>query len=398
MLAIPRSLSLFICLSLALACKSQKAQPPAPAAAPAPVAAAPAPEKPRIGLVLGLGGRGDQSFNDSALRGLELWAGGLKYEGGGYKPATPEELKASLGPELAQREPPITPLGITPTVLQSQVAEDYEPNLRLMMDQDVPLTIAVGFMLENAVEVTAQRHPDKQFLFVDSPLFNAANEPYSLPNVRAVTYRAEEGCFLAGALAGLATKGGKIGFVGGMEIPLVKQYEAGFRAGVAATNPKAMVVSSYTGSFTNFAMGKQVGQDIVLKGADVIFAAAGVDGLGAIQAVKEARDTGKELFVIGVDSDQFHLAPKAMLTTVLKRVDLTIYESVRDRLQGRFKAGLLSLGVKESGIALAPVRLDFPGKEEALRKVEELKAKIIAGEIQIPTHPSQLQDKSTARP
>jgi basic membrane protein A len=398
MLAIPRSLSLFICLSLALACKSQKAQPPAPAVAPAPVAAAPAPEKPRIGLVLGLGGRGDQSFNDSALRGLELWAGGLKYEGGGYKPATPEELKASLGPELAQREPPITPLGITPTVLQSQVAEDYEPNLRLMMDQDVSLTIAVGFMLENAVEVTAQRHPDKQFLFVDSPLFNAANEPYSLPNVRAVTYRAEEGCFLAGALAGLATRGGKIGFVGGMEIPLVKQYEAGFRAGVAATNSKATVVSIYTGSFTNFAVGKQVGQDIVLKGADVIFAAAGVDGLGAIQAVKEARDAGKELFVIGVDSDQFHLAPKAMLTTVLKRVDLTIYESVRDRLQGRFKGGLLSLGVKEGGIALAPVRLDFPGKEEALRKVEELKAKIIAGEIQIPTHPSQLQDKSTTRP
>lgn len=142
MLAIPRSLSLFVCLSLALACKSQKEQPPAPAAAPAPVAVAPAPVKPRIGLVLGLGGRGDQSFNDSALRGLELWAGGLKYEAGGYKPATPEELKASLGPELAQREPPITPLGITPTLLQSQVAEDYEPNLRLMMDQDVSLTIS----------------------------------------------------------------------------------------------------------------------------------------------------------------------------------------------------------------------------------------------------------------
>jgi basic membrane protein A len=267
-----------------------------------------------------------------------------------------------------------------------------------MMDQDVSLTIAVGFMLEPAVEVTAQRHPDKEFLFVDSPLFNAASEPYSLPNVRAVTYRAEEGYFLAGALAGLATRGGKIGFVGGMEIPLVKQYEAGFRAGVAVTNPKATVVSSYTGSFTNFAMGKQVGQDIVLKGTDVIFAAAGVDGLGAIQAVKEARDAGKELFVIGVDSDQYHLAPKAMLTTVLKRVDLTIYEGVRDRLQGRFKGGLLSLGLKEGGIALASVRLDFPGKEEALSKLEELKAKIIAGEIQIPSHPSKLQDKRSAAP
>jgi basic membrane protein A len=398
MLQISRSLSVFVSLSLVLACKSQKEEPPAPAKAPAPAAAAPAPEKPKIGLVLGLGGRGDQSFNDSALRGLEMWAAGTKYEEHAYKQATPEELQASLGPELAKRTPAITPLGVTPTVVQSQVPEDYEPNLQLMMEQGVSLTVAVGFMLENAVETVAQRHPDKQFLFVDSPLLNAANEPYSLPNVRAVTYRAEEGCYLAGALAGLATKNGKIGMVGGMEIPLVKTYEAGFRAGVAATNPRATVVVSYTGSFTNFAMGKQVGQDLVSKGADVIFAAAGVDGLGAIQAVKEARDEGKELFVIGVDSDQFHLAPKAMLTTVLKRVDLTIYEGVRDRVQGRFQGGLHSMGVKEGGIALAPVRLDFPGKEEALRKVEELKAKIIAGEIQIPRHPSELQGKDTARP
>jgi basic membrane protein A len=398
MLNLPRGLSVFVVLSLALACKSQKEEPPATAKAPAPVAAAPAPERPRIGLVLGLGGRGDQAFNDSALRGLELWAAGLKYEGGGYKPATPEEIQASLGPELAQRQPAITPLGITPTVVQSHVAEDYEPNLRLMMEQNVALTIAVGFMLESALEVIAQRHPDKQFLFVDSPLLTAANEPYALPNVRAVTYRAEEGCFLAGALAGLATRGGKVGFVGGMEIPLVKQFEAGFRAGLAVTNPKATVISSYTGSFTNFAVGKQVGQDVVAKGADVIFAAAGVDGVGAIQAVKEARDAGKEVFVIGVDSDQFHLAPKAMLTTVLKRLDLTIYEGVRDRVQGNFKGGLLSQGLKEGGIALAPVRLDFPGKEEALRKVDELKAKIIAGEIQIPKDPSQLQNPGSARP
>jgi basic membrane protein A len=393
MLAASRNLSLVLALSLALACKKEEPPAPAPAPAKAPAAAAasaPSEAKPRIGLVLGLGGRGDQSFNDSALRGLELWGAGLKYEGGAYKEASPEELQASLGPELARRDPPITPLGITPSVLQSRVAEDYEPNLQLMVDQDVSLTVAVGFMLENAVEVAAKRHPSKQFLFVDSPLLTPQNEPYTLPNVRTVVYRAEEGCFLAGALAGLVSKG-KIGFVGGMEIPLVKQYEAGFRAGVAATNPQATVISNYTGSFTNFALGKQVGQDLVAKGPDVIFAAAGVDGLGAIQAIKEARDAGREVYAIGVDSDQFHLAPKAMLTTVLKRVDLTIYEGVRDRVQGRFQGGAQVLGVKEGGIALAPVRLDFPGKEEALRKVDALKAKLIAGEIQIPTHPSELQ-------
>lgn len=390
MLSVPRSLSLVLTLSLVLACKSRKEEPPAPSKAPgAEPAAATGAEKPRIGLVLGLGGRGDQSFNDSALRGLELWAAGLKYERDAYHEASPEELQSSLGPELAQRNPPITPLGITPIVLQSKVAEDYEPNLQLLVDQDLALTVAVGFMLENAVEAAAQRNPGKQFLFVDSPLLTPQNEPYTLPNVRTVIYRAEEGCFLAGALAGLVTKTGKIGFVGGMQIPLVKQYEAGFRAGVAATNPQASLLVNYTGSFTHFALGKQVGQDLVAKGPDVIFAAAGVDGLGAIQAIKESRDGGREIYVIGVDSDQFHLAPKAMLTTVLKRVDLTIYESVRDRVQGRFQGGAQTLGVKEGGIALAPVRLDFPGKDEALRRVEALKAKLIAGELKELTRPSE---------
>lgn len=385
MRATPRSLSLCLVLALTLACKSHKEEPPPSNTSTSPDAKAHSQGQPKIGLVLGLGGRGDQSFNDSALRGLELWSAGLKYERSSYKLVLPDEFQASLGPELAQRQPPIIPLGIIPSVLQSRVAEDYEPNLQLMVDQKVALTIAVGFMLENAVERVAQRNPDKKFLFIDSPLLNEKNEPYTLPNVRAVTYRAEEGCFLAGALAGLVTKGGKIGFVGGMEIPLVKQYEAGFKAGVAATNPQATVISNYTGSFTNFALGKQVGQDVLAKGADVLFAAAGVDGLGAIQAVKEMRDTGKEVYVIGVDSDQFQLAPKAMLTTVLKRVDLTIYETVRDLVQDHFQGGLYSLGLKEGGIALAPVRLDFPGKEEALRKVDALKAKIIAGELKMPT-------------
>ncbi|HEX8440679.1 BMP family ABC transporter substrate-binding protein, partial [Archangium sp.] len=375
-------------------CKSHKEAPAAEQKAPAPAAAAaptPAAGKAKIGLVLGLGGRGDQAFNDSALRGLEQWAAGLKHEGGGYKPLTPEERQASFGPDLEEREAQLVPLDITPVILQSRVAEDYEPNLQLLVDQGVSLSLAVGFMLEDAVETVARRNPDMRFLLVDSPLLNAKGEPYTLPNVRTVVFREEEGCFLVGALAGLVTKGGKVGFVGGMEIPLVKRFEAGFRAGVAATHPKATVISNYTGSFTNFALGKQVGQDLLSKGTDVIFAAAGVDGLGAIQAVKEARDEGKPVYVIGVDSDPSHLAPKAVLSAVVKRVDLVVYEAVRDRLQERFQGGNVTLGLKEGGIAYAPVRLDFPGKQDALRKLEELKAKIISGEIKVPTHPDPLR-------
>jgi basic membrane protein A len=372
-------LSLLLTLALLSACKSHKEEPPA------------APQKTKIGLVLGLGGRGDQSFNDSALRGLEPWASGVKYEQGGYKEVPPEELRASLqaslGEDRVRRNLEVKPLGITPVVLQSRVAEDYEPNLQLLADQGVSLSLAVGFMLENAVEAVAKRNPEMKYLLVDSPLLSAQNEPYTLPNVRTVVFREEEGCYLVGALAGLVTKTGRVGFVGGMEIPLVKRYEAGFRAGVAATNPKATVVVNYTGSFTNFALGKQVAEDLLVKGTDVLFAAAGVDGLGAIQAVKEARDGGKPVYVIGVDSDPSHLAPKAVLSAVVKRVDLVVYEAIRDQQQGRFQGGNVSLGLREGGITYAPVRLDFPGKDEALRTLEELKAKIIDGQIPVPTQP-----------
>jgi basic membrane protein A len=399
----PRYVSLLLALFLLPACKSQKEETPAAPVKPAvPAAAAvpPAPQKSRIGLVLGLGGRGDQAFNDSALRGLEMWASGVKYEEGGYKNVTPEELESSLqmslGQDRGRRNLQVTPLGITPVVLQSRVAEDYEPNLQLLVDQGVSLSLAVGFMLENAVEAAAKRNPEMRFLLVDSPLLSAQNEPYTLPNVRTVVFREEEGCYLVGALAGLTTRTGKVGFVGGMEIPLVKRYEAGFRAGVAATHPKATVVANYTGGFTNFALGKQVGQDLLVKGVDVLFAAAGVDGLGAIQAVKEARDEGKPVYVIGVDSDPSHLAPKAVLSAVVKRVDLVVYEAIRDRVQDRFQGGNVSLGLREGGITYAPVRLDFPGKDEALRTLEELKAKIISGEIQVPTHPDQLRSTNKA--
>ncbi|MFL5357473.1 BMP family protein [Archangium sp.] len=382
----PRALlALFLALSLLPACKRAKEETPA----------APAARKTKVGLVLGLGGRGDQSFNDSALRGLEVWASGVKYEQGAYKDVSPEErqasLQESLGDDMARRNLQVTPLGITPVVLQSRVAEDYEPNLQLLVDQGVALSLGVGFMLENAVEAAAKRNPRMHFLLVDSPLLSAEGTPYSLPNVRTVVFREEEGCYLVGALAGLVTKTGKVGFVGGMEIPLVKRYEAGFRAGVAATNPKATVVANYTGSFTNFALGKQVGQDLLTKGSDILFAAAGVDGLGAIQAVKEAHDEGRPVYVIGVDSDPSHLAPKAVLSAVVKRVDLVVYEAIRDQVQGHFQGGNLSLGLKEGGITYAPVRLDVPGKEQALRTLEELKAKIISGAIQVPTHPDQLE-------
>jgi basic membrane protein A len=279
---------------------------------------------------------------------------------------------------------------VKPLVVQSKAQEDYQPNLLLLIDQGAELTIGVGFMLENAVEAVARANPNAKFLLIDSPILDARGAPQKLPNVRTVVFREEEGSFLVGALAGLVAKD-KVGFVGGMEIPLIKKFEAGFRAGVKTTNPKAQVLVAYTGSFDNVAAGKQVGQDFVAKGAEVVFQAAGSDGLGVIQAVKEAREAGKTVWAIGVDSDQHHLAPNAMLTSMVKRVDLAVYEAARDVSKNVFTATDTAMGLKEGAVTFAEVRNDFPNKTEALNRLEQLKQLIIEGKIKVPSNLGELE-------
>jgi basic membrane protein A len=380
-------------LTLPAACKRESPTGAAGAPGQAPAAAASGASggaRPKVGVVTDVGGRGDGSFNDSALRGLELWAAGKVMEGGRYREATPEEVKASLPEALASRSPPVQPLAVEPLVLQSKVQEEYEPNLQLLVDQGVALAVGVGYMLEPAVETVARRNPDSRFLLIDSVLLDSAGKPVKLPNVRTTVFREEEGSFLVGALAGLVSKGGKVGFVGGTEVPLIKRFEAGFRAGVLATRPDATPLVAYTGTFDNVAAGKQVAQDLLSKGADVVFHAAGSDGLGVIQAVKEARAAGRQVWAIGVDSDQAHLAPDAILTSMVKRVDLAVYDAVRALTEGRFEAGDVALGLKEGGVDMAPVRVDFPGKAEALARVEALRQKVAGGAVKVPTTPAGL--------
>jgi basic membrane protein A and related proteins len=349
--------------------------------------AEPAQKQVLVGLVTDIGGRGDQSFNDSALRGLETWAAKATFKGGKYEPLGTDVWSASIPKDLAGK---VEALSVKPMVVQSKAQEDYQPNLLLLIDQGAELTIGVGFMLENAVEAVAKANPKARFLLIDSPILDAKGAPQKLPNVRTVVFREEEGSFLVGALAGLVAKE-KVGFVGGMEIPLIKKFEAGFRAGVKSTNPRAQVLVSYTGSFDNVAAGKQVGQDFLAKGAEVVFQAAGSDGLGVLQAVKEAREAGKTVWGIGVDSDQHHLAPNAMLTSMVKRVDLAVYEATRDVARGTFAASDIVMGVKEGAVAVAEVRNDFPGKAEALAKVEALRAKIVSGELKVPSNLVELE-------
>ena len=305
---------------------------------------------------------------------------------GKYVALTAEERKATLLPELEAR---IVPLGIKPIVVQSKAQEDYQPNLQLLVDQGADLTVAAGFMLENAVETVARQNPTAKFLLIDSPILDAKGNPQALPNVRTVVFKEEEGSFLVGALAGLVAKE-KVGFVGGMEIPLIKKFEAGFRAGVKTTNPKATVLVQYTGSFDNVGAGKSAGADLIAKGCEVIFQAAGSDGNGAIQAIKEARAAGKPVYAIGVDSDQSHLAPEAMLTSMIKRVDLAVWQASSDLKDGKFTPGDLTMGLKEGGVGYAPVRVALTDKDALLARVEALRAKVVAGEIKVPSNPADL--------
>jgi basic membrane protein A len=365
-----------VALGLASSCKSGN-KPPAEGAVKTGTL---------VGLVTDVGGRGDQSFNDSALRGLEVWAASSKFQGGTYSKLTVAERAAAIPKELTSR---ITPVDVKPLVVQSKAQEDYQPNLQLLVDQGAALAIGTGFMLENAVEAVARANPGSKFLLIDSPVLDTKGQPIALPNVRTVVFKEEEGSFLVGALAGLVAKD-KVGFVGGMEIPLIKKFEAGFRAGVKTTNPKATVLVQYTGSFDNVQAGKQVTSDLLDKGCEVVFHAAGSDGNGVIQAVKEARAAGKGVFVIGVDSDQAHLAPEAVLTSMVKRVDLAVWQAVADLGAGTFTNGDLRMGLKEGGVAMAEVTLDFPNKAKVLEQVEALRARVVSGEIAVPANQAQL--------
>jgi basic membrane protein A len=385
--------------ALLCACSKKEEPPPASAQGATPTEQ-PAKKPIPVGLVIDVGGRGDHSFNDAALRGLELYAAGKRYEGGKYVDASPDEVRKTLPPHLAALASSIQPLSVKPLVLQSKAQEDYTPNLQLLVDQGAQLTVGNGYMLANAVRDAAQENPKARFLLIDSQVLDAQGKVLKLPNVRTVLFKEHEGSFLVGALAGLVTKTGKVGFVGGIEVPLIQRFEVGYRAGVKTTNPQAAqsLMAVYTGSFNNMAAGKQVAQDLLAKGADVLFHAAGADGIGVIQAVKEARAAGKSVYAIGVDSDQSHVAPDAILTSMMKHTDLAIYQATKDLVEGTFSAGEQVLGLKENGVGLAEVRVDFPGKAEALQKVEALRQRIVSGELQVPAVPADLASFQAATP
>lgn len=297
----------------------------------------------KVGIVLSTGGLGDKSFNDSAYRGLE-------------------KAKKELGIEFKYVEP-------------ASPAEDEE-YLREYAEAGYDLVIATGFQMTESARVVAADYPDTKFLMIDDMI--------DLPNVKSIMFKEEEGSFLVGVIAGLMTKNNTIGFVGGLENPLIKKFEVGFEQGAKYANPKVKLLAVYTtgpNPFNDPVRGKENAISEINQGADVIYHAAGGTGAGVIAAAKE-----KGVFAIGVDSNQDGVAPGTVLTSMLKNVDVGVYETIKELKDNKFKPGFTLYGAKEGGVGTT--NFEFTRKiigAKKLKKFEEIKAKLMAGKIKVKT-------------
>lgn len=305
--------------------------------------------KPVVGLVFDVGGRGDKSFNDQAYAGLER-----------------------AGKEL----------GIVFRTLETGEGADREAAMRQLAAGDAGLIFGVGFLFTDDIRKLAVEFPDKKFACVDYTV----NPGDALPaNLVALKFKEEEGSFLVGALAGLLTTTGKVGFVGGMQIPLIKKFEAGYVAGVRAVNPTARVIIKYAGTtgsaFKDPTKGKELALSEYAQGADIIYHASGSTGLGVFEA---AREQGR--MAIGVDSDQHDEAPEIMLTSMVKRVDIAVFDTIRETVEGKWSGGIQVFGLAEEGVTwVYDERNKARIPDRARATVDSLRAEIIAGRIVAPT-------------
>jgi basic membrane protein A len=300
----------------------------------------------RVGLVFDVGGRGDKSFNDAAFEGVSR----------------------------AHRE-----LGVHIELLEPSGAEDREAALRLFAARGFDLVIGVGFIFSTDINVVAQDFPNTKFGCVDY-----APQGEIPKNVVGLTFREEEGSFLVGAVAGLLTKSKHVGFVGGMDIPLIHRFEAGYRAGALYVCPKCEVHVGYAGTtpeaFRDPAKGKAIAVSQISAGADIIYHASGTTGHGVFEA---ARDMG--IRAIGVDSDQHDEMPGTVVTSMIKRVDVAVFDTVKAVGEGRFEGGIRTFGVKEDGVGYVSEGEHGAGIEESIKtRVAGLREEIAAGAIVAP--------------
>lgn len=299
----------------------------------------------KVGLVTDIGGVNDKSFNQSAWEALEA-------------------LKKESGVEIKY--------------LQSKSNADYVPNLNQFVKGGYNLTWGIGFDLGDALLEVAKANPDANLAIIDSVV--------DAPNVESVTFSENEGSFLVGVVAGLTTKTNKVAFIGGADSPVIKRFEVGFKAGVAAVNPEATVTPTYAGAYDKPDIGKSLAATLYDAGNDIIFPAAGATGNGVFNEAKSRNDAGGEkVWVIGVDKDQsLEFGDDVTLTSMIKRVDEAVKRVSQQVVDGTFKGGTTTvLGLKDNGVGL-PETSKTNVSEEILAKVEDYKQQIIDGKIVVP--------------
>ena len=297
--------------------------------------------KMRIAMVTDVGGVNDQSFNQSAWEGLK-------------------RSEKDFGVEVAYKE--------------SRQDADYAPNMETLTDAGYDLIWGIGFLMGDAIKETAEINPDQKYAIIDF-----SYGPETPKNVACAVFQEEEPSFLVGYIAGKMTKSNKVGFVGGIKFPLIEKFEYGYMAGVKLANPDAEVLRQYAESFTDAAKGKAITNNMYQQGADIVFHASGGVGDGVIEAAKE-----KGKWAIGVDKDQNFLAPDNVLTSAMKRVDNAIYDIGKRLTGGEFDGGdTVVYNLKNDGVGIAPTsNKHVPA--EILKEVDDLVAKIKAGEIVVP--------------
>jgi basic membrane protein A len=305
---------------------------------------------PKVGIAFDTGGRGDGTFNDSAARGAD-------------------KAKSELGATVDE--------------LEATSAEDRKPNLETLTKNGDNPVIAVGFAFGDGLAEVAKANPNTSYAIVDGFIADAP------PNVTFLGFAEQEGSFLVGAAAALKSKTGHIGFIGGQEIDLIKKFEAGYTAGAKYINPDVKVEVQYLGAAgDNAAWGspdkaKEIANGWYADGADVVYTAAGGSGAGTIEAAVESN-----AWAIGVDSDQYLTATpdqqKHILTSMIKSVDVSVFDTVKQFKDGTLKGGFATYDLKTDGVGYATSGGYLDDVKDQLDKI---KADIVAGTITVPTAP-----------
>ena len=330
-----------------------------------------------VGIVLGAGSINDQSFNQSTWEGLQ-------------------KAKADFGIEIKY--------------LESKQESDYIQNIETLMDEDTDLIIGVGYQLKDSIEESAKNYPEQKFAIVDVDYgdetpenvtcisFNESESGYigglvagkmtktntvgfvgGMDNVVPVVFKEEESAYLVGVMAAKMSKTNKVGFIGGLPAPSVVRHQYGYKYGVTNTNKDTQILEQYVNSFTDQAKVKSIAKQMQSSNADIILAAAGDSGTGAIEAAKEANK-----YAIGVDRDQSDLAPENVLTSAVKKLNVASYDLVKDLVEGTFKGGAEKVyGLKEGGVGIVENTKNLI-PQDVMDYVNKEANKVKNGEIKIP--------------